>query len=117
MDWKVSDPELHKRFTGVDQSPIRRHLEYLAAGDTPFFLRMPIIPGVNDNIDHFRTAAQMVKHAKKLIRIDVLPYQRAAGAKYEMVNKTYAPDFKEDTPPELFPQVFDQFNVPYQLFK
>ena len=54
MDWKVSDPALHKRWTGVSQDPILRHLNMLCAGDTPFILRMPIIPGVNDNPEHLR---------------------------------------------------------------
>ena len=29
MDWKVSDPALHKRYTGADQAVIRRHAQML----------------------------------------------------------------------------------------
>ncbi len=117
MDWKVSDPALHLRYTGVHQDTILRHARQLAAGDTPFILRLPIIPGVNDNEEHFRTAAQLVCGAKSLMRIDVLPYQRAAGAKYEMIGMTYAPDFSESAPIQLFTEIFDQLNIPYQLFR
>jgi len=117
MDWKVSDPALHRRYTGVDQAPIRRHLKMLSQSDTPFYLRMPIIPGVNDNKEHFETAAQLVAKAKNLVRVDILPYQRAAGAKYGMVGKTYQPDFPEDKPPAIFTESFDQLNIPYQVFK
>ena len=117
MDWKVSDPQRHRRFTGVSQEPIRRHAEMLCAGDTPFILRLPIIPGVNDNKAHFETAAQLVQHAKGLIRVDILPYQRAAGAKYEMVGRQYAPEFDESVPPQLFPDVFKERGIPFQLFR
>ena len=117
MDWKVSDPALHLRYTGVKQDVILRHAQQLAAGNTPFILRMPIIPGVNDNEDHFRTAAQLIRGAKSLVRADILPYQRAAGAKYEMVGMAYAPDFSENAPPRFFTEVFDQAGIPYQVFR
>ena len=38
-------------------------------------------------------AAALVKDAKALQRIDILPYQRAAGAKYEMVGAGCDPGF------------------------
>lgn len=117
MDWKCSDPEKHRRYTGVDQAPIRRHAEMLAAGDTPFILRMPIIPGVNDEREHFETVANLVKGAKALVRVDVLPYQRAAGAKYQMVGRTYAPDFDESVVPKFFLDCFEANSIPCQLFR
>ncbi len=117
MDWKVSDPLLHLRYTGVPQDQIRRHAEMLCRGGTPFILRMPVIPGVNDNEAHFRTVAELVRHAKALVRVDVLPYQRAAGAKYEMVGITYRPDFDETKPPRMHTEVFDREKIPYQLFR
>lgn len=116
MDWKVSDPEKHLEFTGVSQKRIRAHAEQLAAGDVPFILRMPIIPGVNDNEAHFRTAAELVKGSKSLIRIDVLPYQRAAGAKYGMVGRAYAPSFSEEAEPRFFTEVFERIGVRYGIF-
>ena len=116
LDWKVSDPILHKKYTGADQTPILRHAKMLAEGSTPFILRMPIIPGVNDNRAHFETAAELVRNASALIRVDVLPYQPAAGAKYEMVGMRYAPDFDDAVPPRFFTECFEKQNIPYQLF-
>ena len=117
LDWKVSDPVLHKRYTGVDQAPILRHAQMLSKGNTPFILRMPIIPGINDNLSHFETAAALVKNASSLIRIDVLPYQRAAGAKYEMVGLTYTPDFDDMQAPCFFTEVFERNGIAYPVFK
>ena len=117
MDWKVSDPVLHRQYTGVEQLPILRHLEMLAQSDTPFYLRLPIIPGVNDHFEHFEKAAQLVENAKNLCRVDILPYQQAAGAKYEMVGRKYTPDFRENKPLEIFTKPFEKRSIPYQLFK
>ena len=89
----------------------------LAAGETPFILRMPIIPGVNDVREHFVTAAALVKDAKQLVRIEILPYQRAAGAKYEMVGRIYDPPFDENIKPEFYPEVFDEQGIPYKIFR
>lgn len=117
MDWKVSDPEAHLCYTGVEQQPIRRHAEMLAKGDTPFILRMPIIPGVNDTPEHFQTVAGLVKGARALVRVDVLPYQKAAGAKYEMIGREYKPGFDEQKEPILHTDVFDRENIPYMRFR
>lgn len=117
MDWKVSDPAMHKRYTGVEQDMILRHARMLAQGNTPFILRMPIIPGVNDNAEHFETAAALMQNAKALQRIDVLPYQRAAGAKYEMIGHAYQPDFDEQAKPRFFTEAFTRTGIPFQLFR
>ena len=117
MDWKVSDPEQHLLYTGGPQEPIRRHAEMLREGRTPFILRMPVIPGVNDSEAHFAAAAELVRGAESLVRVDVLPYQRAAGAKYEMVGKEYCPGFDETREPELHTEVFDRLGIPFQRFR
>ena len=117
MDWKLSDPEALRKYTGASMEVIRKHVEMLAAGETPFILRMPIIPGVNDVREHFVTAAALVKDAKQLMRIEILPYQRAAGAKYEMVGRIYDPPFEENIKPEFYPEVFDEQGIPYRIFR
>lgn len=117
MDWKVSDPALHRRYTGVDQAPILRHAERLAQGNTPFILRLPVIPGVNDVPGHFERAAELVRGAKSLVRVDILPYQRAAGAKYGMVGMDYSPDFDEDRMPDIDTTPFERAGISYRRFK
>ena len=59
------------------------------------------------------TAAALVKGSKSLVRIEVLPYQRAAGAKYEMVSMAYNPGFDESKSPEFFTQVFEREGIPF----
>lgn len=117
MDWKVTDPEKHLYYTGVKQDAILRHLRMLCAGDTPFIIRMPVIPQVNDVPEHFEFVASEVKNAKALIRVECLPYQRAAGAKYEMVGMQYAPGFDESIPVTMYTEAFDRYGIPYKCFR
>ena len=117
MDWKVSDPDAFRFWTGADQEPVRRHMEALCAGNTPFIVRMPVIPGVNDTKEHFETLAKMAAGAKSLLRVELLPYQRAAGAKYAMVGMDYQPGFDENPAPRMFPEVFEQRGIPVRQFR
>ena len=117
MDWKVSDPEALLRYTDAEQAPILRHLQMLAQGETPFILRMPIIPGVNDNPAHFEAAAKLVAQAPMLQRVELLPYQPAAGAKYEMVGLRYDPEIAEEKTPRMYTEAFEAMGIPYLLFR
>ena len=85
--------------------------------DEPDTSENDIIPGVNDERAHFETVANLVKDAKALVRIDILPYQRAAGAKYEMVGKTYAPEFNELAELKYYLDVFENQRIPFQVFR
>ena len=93
MDAKLMDPALHRRYTGVDNAPILRHLECLCRGNTPFVIRVPLIPGINDNLAHLEPLAERLEGARRLQRVELLPYHRTAGAKYAMVGLDYRPDF------------------------
>ena len=116
LDWKVSDPVKHKHYTGVDQEPIRRHAEMLTRGNTPFILRMPMIPGVNDEPEHFETTARLVADSPMLQRIELLPYQPAAGAKYGMVGMQYQAPCDDLAKPTLFTEIFNNFGIPWKEF-
>lgn len=117
MDWKCSDPSLLHQYTGADFDLLLRHARMLTRGDTPFILRMPIIPGVNDNRAHFEYAASLVHNASSLVRVDLLPYQPAAGAKYEMVNRVYTPTFDGSILPHMFSEVFQEKRIPFQMYR
>lgn len=112
IDFKHYDDAAHRRYTGVSNQTILRHTEALKAAGKPFILRMPIIPGVNDVEAHFEAAANLVEGAKGLIRVELLPYNRAAGAKYQMLGKEYRPPFDEAPDVRLFTAAFEKRGVP-----
>jgi pyruvate formate lyase activating enzyme len=99
MDIKHTDSQTHKKYTGVNNNQILKNLKILCASETPFFIRIPLIPGVNDTKLNMERTAILLKNAKKLLGVELLPYHKTAPAKYEMVNKEYTPGF--DTTKEV----------------
>lgn len=93
MDLKIIDSEKHKHFTGVSNEKILKNLEQLIKSEKPFIVRIPVIPDVNDNDENFIATAELLKNAKNLQLVELLPYHKTAGAKYSMVKMDYAPEF------------------------
>lgn len=90
FDIKLADSEAHKRYTGVSNGLILENLGYLKSSGVPFVARIPMIAGVNDGRDNIEKTARLLAGADDLLRVEILPYNTAAGAKYEMVGKKYA---------------------------
>lgn len=106
FDVKHTDPALHRRYTGVDNAPIRRNLEALKASGVPFIIRVPLIPGVNDSPDNMRTTAEWIGDAEHCLRVELLPYHKTAGAKYSQLGMVYKPDFDPEQPPRVYAEPF-----------
>ena len=111
MDIKHTDPEMHKKFTGVDNAPILENLKYLCNADTDFHIRIPLIPGVNDTRENMEQTAFLLKDAKHLIQVDLLPYNVVAPAKYAMVGKTFNPGFDTNQKVNIFTDIFKKYNI------
>ena len=99
MDIKHMDPAEHKKWTGVDNASILRHLEMLKAGDTPFVIRVPLMPGINDTRENLERLADRLSGSRMLARVELLPYHQTAGAKYEMAGMKYDPGFDTQVDP------------------
>ena len=112
MDIKHTDPYAHKMWTGVDNSVILHHLELLKAGDNPFVIRLPLIPGVNDSVDNMASVAALLRGAKSLVRVELLPYHQTAGAKYSMAGMDYSPGFDTSREVERHMEIFENNGIP-----
>ena len=106
FDIKHTDSAAHKRWTGVDNTRIRANLELLKSSGRPFIARVPLIPGVNDTPENMTETAKWVADANGLIRVELLKYNKAAGAKYSRLGMDYSPGFDESVEPNAFTQPF-----------
>ena len=93
FDIKHTDAERHKLYTAVDNAPILANLERLKRSGIPFIARVPLIAGVNDDAVNLTKTAELLADASNLQRVELLPYNAAAGAKYRMVNLPFTHDF------------------------
>jgi pyruvate formate lyase activating enzyme len=102
MDIKHTDPVVHKAVTNVDNELILSNLRYLCSTNKAFYIRIPLIPGINDKNENMEKTAALLKDAKSLIRVELLPYNKTAGAKYLMLGKEYKPVFDVDQKPNAY---------------
>jgi len=90
-DVKCMDSTIHKKFIGVDNKLILNNLKKLSATKANIRIRVPVIPGFNDNKENFRLMVDYL-HALKnsVIAVDLLPFHNSAEKKYIQLGLNYA---------------------------
>lgn len=88
-DVKHMDPAQHEWHTGATNVTILANLERLATEGVEVVVRVPVIPGVNDDIENIDQTAAMAA-ARGIARIDLLPYHPYAHDKYARLGQEYA---------------------------
>lgn len=81
FDYKETNPELHKKFTGVDNVVILKNLSFLCDIGKSIILRCPIIPGFNDRKEHFKGICR-VAGLQNVLHIELEPYHPLGEEKY-----------------------------------
>ena len=115
LDIKLVDPAKHRRYTGADNRLILNNLALLKQGLKPFTIRIPLIPGVNDDEENLERTAELLEGASGLERVELLPYHLTAGAKYPMVGIAYTPTFQTDRSPRRDLQPFVRRGIPCRI--
>ena len=88
LDCKSTDPEVHKRVTGVSNERIRKNSAKIAAMANKVIMRVPTIPTVNATEEEFHRIAEFAK-SLNIDTVHVLPYHTLGESKYEMLGKAY----------------------------
>jgi pyruvate formate lyase activating enzyme len=81
-DLKVMDPEAHRRCTGVDNARILGNLRFLSEAGAEVVVRMPLVPGVNDDPANIAATGEFLAGLPRRHPVDLLPYHDTARAKY-----------------------------------
>lgn len=115
FDLKLHDPIAHLRYTGVSNAPILSNLRLLSAMGVPFVIRVPLVPGITDTEENLSGIAELVRGLTGLIRVDLLPYNRAAGGKYKALGMSFQPGFDEHRPVSANPEPFERAGVPVRV--
>jgi pyruvate formate lyase activating enzyme len=88
-DLKLMDDERHRKFTGVSNRLILSNLQSLSAGEAQVIVRIPLIPGVNDDEQNLSLMQQFLSGLPRLAGVEVLPYHAIAEAKYSALDLAY----------------------------
>jgi pyruvate formate lyase activating enzyme len=88
-DLKLMDDARHRGFTGVSNRLILSNLQALSRRGHRIVLRVPVVPGVNDDAESVRQIGAFAASLPALEGVDILPYHRAALDKYRRLNRRY----------------------------
>lgn len=90
-DYKETDSDLHKKYTGVGNELILSNLRLLDRISKPVILRCPVIPGYNDRIDHFKEISGIANELDCIVRVEVEPYHALGEYKYACLGLRHDP--------------------------
>lgn len=86
-DVKTLDPARHRELTGVHLGPILENLDAVSRTGVRIWLRLPVIPGVNDDEASVTAAAELAGRTPSVQRVALLPYHRTATGKRERLGQ------------------------------
>lgn len=95
FDLKMMDDVRHRAATGVSNGRILDNLRALAAVHSHIWIRVPIIPGVNDDAQNLDATAAFVARLPGVCRVELLPYHATGEPKFARMGLAYT---LHDTP-------------------
>jgi pyruvate formate lyase activating enzyme len=83
VDMKLMDSDKHKAYTGTGNEKILGNISRMKELKVPVVVRIPVIDGVNSDMENIRKTANFVKANVNEPKIELLPYHLFGDAKYE----------------------------------
>ncbi len=88
-DVKFMSEDEHIKYTGYSNLPILENLASLGQVHRNIRIRIPVIPGINDDDDQFEEAARFIASVSSIRQVDLLPYHKIGIAKFHRVGLSY----------------------------
>lgn len=90
-DYKHPDDKKHLEYTGVSNALITENLIMLLRSGIKIMIRIPVVPGFNDDDETLLKIRDFLNQHKtqNLIRINLLPYHKTGSSKYRRLNIPY----------------------------
>ncbi len=89
LDLKTSDPERHRRLTGMDNGPTQAFARRLAERRVPIWVRYVLVPGLTDDPDDIARTAAFAGGLGNVERVDVLPFHQMGQFKWKKLGLDY----------------------------
>ncbi|MBR3943453.1 MAG: glycyl-radical enzyme activating protein [Clostridia bacterium] len=87
-DIKVMESKIHEEYTGTGNERILENLSGLLKAKASVWVRIPVIPGVNDSEDEMKSLKSFFDLNGKPQKIELLPYHAMGTHKYSALGKT-----------------------------
>jgi pyruvate formate lyase activating enzyme len=107
-DIKHMDSAVHRQLTGVPNELILDNIQRLSEMGMPIYIRVPLVPGLNDSKANIRATAAFAATLSSMRHFDILPYHRLGEPKWRQLDQAY--QLQGLAPPDR-PHVFDLADV------
>jgi pyruvate formate lyase activating enzyme len=87
FDLKVMDDARHTQFTGASNVPILDNLQALSRVHDRIWLRVPVIPGLNDAAADLEATARFAGSLRGIRQVNLLPYHPNGGQKLRRLGR------------------------------
>ncbi|MGY0613642.1 glycyl-radical enzyme activating protein [Vibrio sp. FJH11] len=104
VDIKAINPHVHKEGTGVDNRIILENILRISF-ITKVIVRVPVIPGFNDNEEEIQAIGEFAQLMSNVDTIHLLPYHNFGENKYSLLGRIYPMGNTESNPDEKIEQL------------
>jgi len=87
-DLKFMDQDRHRRHTGVSNTLILENLRALSGIHDNIWIRVPVIPGLNDDEAELEAIASVAGSIPGIRQVNLLPYHKIGNHKFERLGQT-----------------------------
>ena len=101
FDFKHYKNEMHEKYTGVPNHTILANLDFLSKSGHKIILRCPVIPGVNDSLEHFKAIAEISNKYAAIQSVEIMPFHDWGFHKYKLIGKDRPRINSEAVPKEI----------------
>jgi pyruvate formate lyase activating enzyme len=108
FDFKMADPERHRQATGVSNEIILENLSTLVATGKQLIVRIPVVPGTNDDERNIRESIELLTRLG-VDRVDLLAYHEAGTEKYQRLGSKYRLSQVKPPAPKTMQELSDRF--------
>jgi pyruvate formate lyase activating enzyme len=89
FDLKFMDDAKHRQYCGVPNAPILENLRRLDQIHDNIWLRVPVIPGVNDAGENLEAIARFAVSIHGVRQVNLLPYHKTGLQKFRRLGQSY----------------------------
>lgn len=113
FDLKHLDNSKHFEYTGVSNTGILGNLRMIMESGKEVMIRIPIIPGKNDDVSNLNELRAMLTGLKNdnLKKINLLPFHKIGSSKYKRFGLTYRMNDTEQPSPERMKELKEFFSA------
>ncbi len=108
-DLKAFRVDRHQALTGVSNRSILENLKSLDRIHHDIWIRLPVVPGFNDDLENLKQIADFVAQMSHITLVNLLPFHRTGLHKYERLGMTHQLDGVETPSVDLMQRAVQVF--------